>query len=65
MSLFDFCFNFTSSKFRDDEQAVLARALESNVSHFFMPGSDRDDSEYAAQLAEKYQQAVFIIKVIL
>lgn len=59
MPLFDFCFNFTSSKFRDDEQEIIQRALNNGVTHFFMPGSDCQDSEFAVQLAEQYQQGFY------
>ena len=59
MPLFDFCFNFTSAKFRDDEHDVVQRALDNDVTHFFMPGSDNEDSEYAVQLAEQYQQGFY------
>jgi TatD DNase family protein len=59
MPLFDFCFNFTSAKFRDDEQAIVQRALDSKVTHFFMPGSDSRDSEFSVRLAEQYQQGFY------
>ncbi|MEM8843980.1 MAG: TatD family hydrolase [Pseudomonadota bacterium] len=59
MPLFDFCFNFTSSKFRDNEQAIIQRALNKDVTHFFMPGSDIDDSQYAVELAEQHQQGFY------
>ena len=59
MSLFDFCFNFTSSKFRHDEEGVLQRAHDVNVSHFLVTGSDQDDSQYAIELAERYQNGMF------
>ena len=59
MSLFDICFNFTSAKFRTDEQDVVQRALDKKVTHFFMPGSDQEDSEYAIKLAEQYQEGFY------
>ncbi len=59
MSLFDFCFNFTSSKFRDNEEHFLQRAYAANVSHFLVAGSDQEDSLYAIELAERYQQGMY------
>jgi len=59
MSLFDFCFNFTSSKFRDDEHNYLQRAHDANVSHFLVAGSDQEDSQHAIELAEKHQQGMY------
>lgn len=59
MSLFDLCFNFTSSKFRADEQAVLARALAAGVDHFLVTGSDQEDSRFAVNLAERYQNGMY------
>ena len=59
MSLFDICFNFTNSSFRHDEQQVLQRALDANVDHFLVTGSDKQDSEYAVQLAEQFQNGMF------
>ncbi len=59
MSLFDICFNFTSTIFRDDEQEVLQRAAQANVEHFLVTGSDQQDSALAVQLAEHYQNGMF------
>ena len=59
MPLFDICFNFTSSKFRDDEQGYLQRALEAGVSHFLITGSDQQDSQLAIELADRYQQGMY------
>ena len=59
MSLFDICFNFTSSKFRDDEEQVLQRALEAGVSHFLITGSDQDDSQFAVELANRYKHGMY------
>ena len=59
MPLFDFCFNFTSSKFRGNEEHFLQRALDANVSHFLVAGSDQEDSQYAIELAERYQQGMY------
>ena len=59
MSLFDFCFNFTSSKFRNDEKNYIQRATDAGVSHFLVAGSDQEDSLYASQLAEQYQQGMY------
>jgi TatD DNase family protein len=59
MQLFDLCFNFTSSKFRDDEEALLARAQQAGVSHFLVSGSDQDDSRFAVELAERHQAGMY------
>jgi len=59
MPLFDTCFNFTSSKFRDDEKGYLQRALEAGVSHFLITGSDQEDSQFAIELANRYQQGMY------
>ncbi len=59
MSLFDICFNFTSSKFRDDEQGVLQRAIDAGVDHFLITGSDQEDSQHAVALANQYQNGMF------
>ncbi|MFK8028411.1 MAG: TatD family hydrolase [Gammaproteobacteria bacterium] len=59
MPLFDFCFNFTSSKFRDDEAGFLQRAADADVSHFLVAGSDQDDSQFAIELAERYQNNMY------
>ena len=59
MPLFDICFNFTSGKFRHDEQSYLHRAIEAGVTHFLVPGSDQQDSQYAYQLAQHYQQNMY------
>ena len=59
MPLFDICFNFTSARFRDDERQVLQRALDAEVDHFLITGSDQHDSEYAVQLAEQYKNGMF------
>jgi len=59
MPLFDICFNFTSGKFRDDEQGYLHRAREAGVSHFLVTGSDQEDSQYAIELAERYQDGMY------
>lgn len=59
MPLFDFCFNFTSSKFRNDEEGYLQRAAAANVSHFLVAGSDQEDSQFAIQLAERYKDNMY------
>ena len=59
MPLFDFCFNFTSSKFRDDEEGFLQRARDADVNHFLVPGSDQEDSRFAIELAERYQKNIY------
>lgn len=59
MSLFDLCFNFTSSTFRPDETAVLDRARAAGVDHFLVTGSDQDDSRLALELAERYQHGMY------
>jgi TatD DNase family protein len=59
MPLFDFCFNFTSSKFRNDEEAFLQRAFDAGVSHFLVAGSDQEDSQFAIKLAEHYQNNMY------
>lgn len=59
MPLFDICFNFTSSKFREDEQGYLQRALDANVDHFLIAGSDQEDSKLAIELADRYQNGMY------
>ena len=59
MSLFDICFNLTSSSFRHDEQQVVQRALDAQVDHFLVTGSDEDDSRFAIELAQKYKGGMF------
>ena len=59
MPLFDICFNLTSSSFRKDESQVVQRALQAGVDHFLVTGSDQQDSEFAAQLAEQYQNGMY------
>ena len=59
MPLFDICFNFTSGKFRDDEQSYLHRAHEAGVTHFLVTGSDQEDSQFAVELAERYQKGMY------
>ncbi len=54
MDLVDIGFNFTSSAFRKDEDAVIERARLAGVKHFVITGSDLDESERAAELAEKH-----------
>jgi len=54
MELIDIGFNFTSSAFRKDEDAVIKRALLAGVTHFVITGSDIDESERAAELATHY-----------
>lgn len=59
MPLFDICFNFTNSSFRHDEQKVLQRAADAEVNNFLVTGSDAQDSAYAVQLAEQFQNGMF------
>ena len=59
MPLFDFCFNFTSGKFRHDEDSYLHRARQAGVTHFLVPGSDQEDSQYAVELAQRYQNGMY------
>lgn len=59
MPLFDFCFNFTSSKFRDNEEGFLQRARDADVNHFLVPGSDQEDSRFAIELAERHQNNIY------
>ena len=59
MSLFDICFNLTSASFRKDEQQVVQRAKQAGVDHFLITGSDQQDSEFAIQLAEQYQNGMY------
>ncbi|MCL4152737.1 UNVERIFIED_CONTAM: hypothetical protein GTU68_057784 [Idotea baltica] len=59
MPLFDFCFNFTSSKFRHDEEAILQRAFDAGVNYFLVAGSDQEDSQFAIELAERYQNNMY------
>lgn len=58
MELVDIGFNFTSSAFRKDEDAVIERAKLVGVKHFVITGSDVEESERAAELATKYQGMV-------
>lgn len=59
MPLFDICFNFTSGKFRQDEEAFIHRAKQAGVTHYLITGSDQDDSEYALALANRYQEGMY------
>ena len=59
MSLFDICFNLTSSSFRHDEQQVVERARQAGVSHFLITGSDQQDSEFALTLCQHYQDGMY------
>ncbi len=59
MPLFDICFNLTSSSFRKDEQQVVQRAQQAGVDHFLVTGSDQQDSAFALQLAEQYQNGMY------
>ena len=59
MPLFDICFNFTSGKFRQDEEAFIHRAKQAGVTHYLITGSDQDDSEYAVALANRYQEGMY------
>ena len=58
MELVDIGFNFTSSAFRKDEDAVIERAKHAGVKHFVITGSDVEESEQAATLASKYEGMV-------
>ena len=58
MTLFDSCFNFTSSSFRKDEAAVLERAHEAGVHYFFIAGSNVEDSRQAIALAERFDRGL-------
>ena len=59
MPLFDICFNFTSSKFRHDEDGFIQRAEQAGVTHYLVTGSDQEDSQYAVELAQRYQQGMY------
>lgn len=59
MPLFDFCFNFTNVKFRQDEQDYVRRANQAGVDHFLVPGSDQEDSKHAVELAERYSDGFY------
>ena len=59
MPLFDICFNFTSSKFRNDEEGYLKRASDAGVNHFLVAGSDQADSQFAIELAQRYQKNMY------
>lgn len=52
--LIDICFNFTHSSFRDDEQAVLERALDASVKLMMVTGSSVEESAECIALAERY-----------
>ena len=54
MELFDIGFNFTSSAFRKDEDAVVERANLAGVKNFVITGSDVEESAQAAKLATRY-----------
>ena len=58
MELFDIGFNFTSSAFRKDEDAVVERAKKAGVKYFVITGSDIEESEQAAELAKRYRGMV-------
>ncbi len=55
MQLVDIGFNFTSSAFRNDADAVIERAKLAGVEYFVITGSDVEESEQAAKLATKYE----------
>tara|TARA_R110002049_G_scaffold252264_1_gene426867 strand:+ start:7845 stop:8636 length:792 start_codon:yes stop_codon:yes gene_type:complete len=59
MPLFDICFNFTSSKFRNNEEDYLKRAYDADVSHLLVTGSDQEDSRFAIELAHRYQNNMY------
>jgi TatD DNase family protein len=59
MPLFDICFNFTSGKFRHDEQGFIDRAKQAGVTHFLVTGSDQDDSQFAAELSQRFQDGMY------
>ena len=59
MPLFDLCFNFTSDKFRGDEDALLERAKNVGVDRFLVTGSDQEDSRFSVELAERYQAGMY------
>lgn len=54
MQLIDIGFNFTSSAFQKDADAVIERAKLAGVEHFVITGSDVEESKQAAELATKY-----------
>ncbi len=58
MELIDIGFNFTSSAFREDADAVVERAKLAGVKYFVLTGSDVEESEHAQQLATQYEGMV-------
>jgi|TARA_B110000238_G_C16058262_1_gene409232 TatD DNase family protein len=59
MPLFDFCFNFTSSIFRNNEEGFIQRAFDADVNHFLVAGLDPEDSQLALELAQRYQKNMY------
>ncbi|MGH8502466.1 MAG: TatD family hydrolase [Gammaproteobacteria bacterium] len=57
--LIDICFNFTHAAFREDEAAVLARALDAGVTTMMVTGSSVQDSQAAIALAERYPDQLY------
>ncbi|MGI9302697.1 MAG: TatD family hydrolase [Gammaproteobacteria bacterium] len=59
MELVDICFNFTHSSFRDDEAAVLQRAVEAGVTTLMVTGSSVEESEDCIALAARYPESLY------
>lgn len=55
----DICFNFTHDSFRQDEAAVLERAIEAGVTKMIVTGSSIKESLEGIALAEKYAQQLW------
>ena len=52
----DICFNFTHSSFRQDEEVILERAIETGIDRMIVTGSSIDESREGIALAEKYPE---------
>ncbi|MFP4333403.1 MAG: TatD family hydrolase [Campylobacterales bacterium] len=48
-----------SSKYRDDLEDVIKRALDSGVRAFVLPGAELEDLETSANLASKYKECFY------
>lgn len=57
--MIDICFNFTHSAFKDDESAVLERAVAACVTTMMVTGSSAADSSKATELAARYPAHLF------
>jgi TatD DNase family protein len=57
--LVDICFNFTHKSFRNDEEAVVTRAVDAGVTTMIVTGSSTDESLSGIQLAERYPDNLY------